>query len=257
MKILSYIFLVAIIVSIAVLSIFIKEKNKSEIKYIELKGNYYLSQNEYLKYAHLANKDDYRELSPKIIKDRLEKHPYIKNVDIVSSDNSVTIEIFEKNFEALLMSNSKEYLISDENIVIPRLPNSEKIDFPIINDPYTKSEIVEFSEAQKNNDVKIGLKIITAIKIINPKLYESLSEVNLRAGKDIILQFSTLDVPVVLGRNNEIEKIILFEKLLQKLDYSQIENTLSYIDLRYSQYLYVGKSIDSNTEQESNSWKII
>jgi cell division septal protein FtsQ len=133
------------------------------------------------------------------------------------------------------------------------LPNSEKIDFPIINDPYTKSEIVEFSEAQKNNDVKIGLKIITAIKIINPKLYESLSEVNLRAGKDIILQFSTLDIPVVLGRNNEIEKIILFEKLLQKLDYSQIENTLSYIDLRYSQYLYVGKSIDSNTEQESNS----
>jgi cell division septal protein FtsQ len=72
----------------------------------------------------------------------------------------------------------------------------------------------------------------------------------MRQGKDIILQFSNLNIPIVLGREKEIEKIILLDKLLEKLDFSIIHNTLEYIDLRYSQYLYVGKS---NAEQENNT----
>lgn len=252
-KIGSIILFTTIIGVVILLSFVIKDDQNTQIKFIELKGNYHLSQNEYMKYAHIENSDEYSFLSPKIIKDRLEKHPYIKRVDLILSESTLNIEIFEKNFESLLMANGKEYLISDENIVIPKLQNSEKIDFPIISEPNKASEIKEFSKAILNNDVKIGLKIVAAIKIINPKLYESLSEVNLRDGKDIILQFSSLNIPIVVGRNNEIEKIILFEKLMQKLDYSKIENTLSYIDLRYSQYLYVGKSNEKNSEQDSNS----
>ncbi len=45
----------------------------------------------------------------------------------------------------------------------------------------------------------------------------------------------------------------MFDKLLEKLDFNKIRNTLEYIDLRYAKYLYVGKA---NAEQENNSWKI-
>jgi len=252
-KIGSIILFTTIIGIIVVLSFVIKKNDNTTIKFIELKGNYHLSQNEYMNYAHLDNHDEYSVLSSKLIKDRLDKHPYIKSVDVILSEGILNIEIFEKNFVSLLMANGKEYLISDEAVVIPKLQNSEMIDFPIISEPSKASEITEFSKAILNSDVKIGLKIIAAIKIINPKLYKSLSEVNLRDGKDIILQFSSLNIPIVVGRNNEIEKIVLFEKLMQKLDYSKIESTLSYIDLRYSKYLYVGKSNEKNSEQDSNS----
>ena len=42
-----------------------------------------------------------------------------------------------------------------------------------------------FDVAENNEDVKIGLKIILTLRIINPNLFENLSEINLRNGKDI------------------------------------------------------------------------
>jgi len=252
-KIGSVVLLVTVVGILFSLPFIIDNSEREEIKFIELIGNYHLSQDEYMKFAHIENQENYSVLSSKIIKDRFEKHPYIKQVDILLSENTLTIEIFEKNFEALLMANGKEYLISDASVVIPKLPKSEKIDYPIINNPSNGADIIEFSRANANTDVKIGLKIVAALKILNPKWYESLSEVNLRDGKDIVLQFSNLNIPVVIGRDKEIEKLILFEKLTKKLDYTKIENILTYIDLPHSTYLYVGKSNSSNSEQESNS----
>jgi len=252
-KIKSLLILLTFIGLVFVISFVIKTTNETGIKFIELKGNSHLSQDEYMKFAHIENQDDYHLLSPKIIKDRLEKHPYIKNVDIIIFENNLVIELFERNFEALLITDCKEFLITEESILIPKLKNSEKIDFPIISEPNNSEKIVEFYRATENTDVKIGLKIIAALKIINVKLFENLSEINLRKGKDIILQFSNLNVPIVIGRNNEIQKIVLFEGLMKKLDYSKIECTLSYIDLRYLNYLYLGESKQSKSEQESNS----
>lgn len=252
-KIGSVILFTTVLGIVFALSFIIDNSNKEEIKFIELKGSYHLSQTEYMKFANIENQDSYSTITSKIIKDRFEKHPYIRKVDLLLSENTLRIEIFEKKFESLLMVNDKEFLISDDAVIIPKLPKSEKIDFPIISDPNNENGITEFYSATDNDDVKIGLKIITTLKIINSKLYENLSEINLRNGRDIILQFSNMNIPIVLGRNNEIKKIILFEKLMQKLDYNKIVNTLTYIDLRYSNYLYVGKSNSSNSEQEIDS----
>jgi len=152
----------------------------------------------------------------------------------------------------LLMIDQREYLVSEASVIVPKLPNSEKIDYPIISEPLKGENIKEFSKANSNSDLIVRLKIITELKIVNPKLYENLSEVNLRQGKDIVLQFSNINVPVVIGRNDEIEKIILFDRLLEKLDYNKIQNSLAYVDLRYSKYLYVGKTILNTTVQENN-----
>ena len=252
-KIGSVVLLVTVVGILFSLPFIIDNSENEEIKFIELLGNYHLSQNEYMKFAHIEDHETYSQLSSKIIKDRFEKHPYIKQVDILLSENTLTIEIFEKNFEALLMTNGKEYLVSDVSIIIPKLLKSEKIDYPIISNPSNGADIIEFSRANANNDVKIGMKIVAALKILNPKWYDSLSEINLRDGKDILLQFSNLNIPVVIGRDKEIEKLVLFEKLIKKLDFNKIESTLTYIDLRHSTFLYVGKSNSSNSEQESNS----
>ena len=253
MKIGSIIFLSVILVLVFSLSLIIDNSKNEEIKFIELKGDYHLSQNEYLNFAKIEEQDNYYTLTPRIVKDRLEKHPYISKVDVILKENRLSIEIVEKEFESLVMCEGKEYLVSENSVVIPKLPNSEKIDYPIISNPFDAKNIKEFKKATENEDVKIGLKIIAALKIINPNLYENLSEINLRNGKDILLQFSQFNALVVLGRNNEIEKIMYLEKLVQKFDQEYINNVLNYIDLRYSKYIYLGKSKNGDSMQESNT----
>ena len=252
-KIKSVIFLSAILVIVFSLPLIIDNSKNEEIKFIELKGDYHLSQNEYFKFAKIEDQDDYYILTPRIVKDRLEKHPYVSKVDVLLKENKLSVEILEKEFESLVMCDGKEYLVSENSIIIPKLPNSEKIDYPIISNPFGANKIKEFEKATNNEDVKIGLKIILTLKIINPNLFENLSEINLRDGKDILLQFSKFNAPVILGRNNEIEKIMYLEKLVQKFDQTHINNVLNYIDLRYSKYIYLGKSGNSDIIQESNT----
>jgi len=252
-KIQSIIFLSAILLLVFSLSLIIDNNKNEEIKFIELKGDYHLSQNDYLNFAKIENQENYYLLNPLIVKDRLAKHPYIAKVDVLLIENRLSVEIVEKAFESLIMFEDKEYLVSEKLIIIPKLPNSEKIDVPIISNPFDAKKITEFKKATENEDVKIGLKIISALKIINPNLYDNLSEINLRNGKDILLKFSKFNAPVILGRNNEIEKIMYLEKLVQKFDQVKNNNDLSYIDLRYSKYIYIGKSNHSDSMQESNT----
>lgn len=252
-KIRSVIFLGTILLIVFSLPLIIDNSKNEEIKFIELKGDYHLSQNEYFKFAKIENQDDYSLLTPRIVKDRLEKHPYVSKVDVLLKENKLSVELVEKEFESLVMFDGKEYLVSEKSIIIPKLPNSEKIDYPIISNPFGANKIKEFEKATNNEDVKIGLKIILTLKIINPNLFENLSEINLRDGKDILLQFSKFNAPVILGRNNEIEKIMYLEKLVQKFDQTHINNVLNYIDLRYSKYIYLGKSGNSDIIQESNT----
>ncbi len=250
-KIKSIILLTSLLVVVFSFSLIIKSNKNENITEIILEGNHHLSQNDYLNFAKIDNKLNYPSLTTRIIKDRLEKHPYISRVDLLLSKNKLTVTIIEKEFESLVMFEEKEYLISENLIIIPRLPNSENIDYPIISNPVNSNTIKEFEIATNNEDLKIGLKIISALKIVSSNLYTNLSEINLRNGKDILLQFSKINAPVILGRNNEIEKLIYLEKLAQKFDYVNINDVVSYIDLRYSNYIYIGKSENSNGMQEN------
>jgi cell division protein FtsQ len=245
-----FVLLVGTVVSLA--SVLNDSKNE-EIKSIQISGNFYLSSKEYMKFAMLQNKGNYTSLSLKVVRDRLEKHPYIKKADLILENNKLKINIFEKKFEALLTVNKKEFFITDNAMLIPKLPNTQKIDYPIISGPAEINKITEFKKATLNNDVKIAIKMITALKILDKNLYEKLSEINLRSGKDIIMILENIDAPIIIGRGREIEKMVLLGRLIQQSDLQNIKGELEYIDLRYSQFLYVGKTDINNFEQENNT----
>ena len=82
-KIRSVIFLSAILVLVFSLSLVIDSSKNEEIKSIELKGDYHLSQDDYLIFAKIDDQESYNVLSPRIVKDRLDKHPYVAKVDIL------------------------------------------------------------------------------------------------------------------------------------------------------------------------------
>lgn len=243
-KISSIIFLLVVIVILAITSITLDNKEQNSIKVIELDGNIHLPKDEYYRFANLEDETLFETLTPAIVKDRLEKHPYIQRVDAILIENRLAINIQEKKFEALVMHDEQECLVTESNIKIPKLPLSENIDYPIISNPLYKNKLEEFESILSNSDIVIGLKIVSTLKLINPDLYENLSEIDLRKGRDIVLQFSQFNFPIVIGRNNEIDKIMYLEQLVQNLDNKLLLNGLDYIDLRYSEHIYLGRTVN-------------
>jgi cell division septal protein FtsQ len=239
--------LIILLTVIIGLSITLGRNNKEEINSVVIKGNYHLSAESYLKFSNILNSTDLKKISSITIRDRIKKHPYIDKVDLLLDKGLLNIRVSEKKFIALLLNNEKEFLIDESGILIPKMDDSQNIDFPIISNPDKGNECTAFQKVSSNSDLSIGVEIIEALKMLDGELAKNISEIDLRRGKDIILQFAKFDYPVILGRENEISKLYAFTEIVNK----QINNRfkLNYIDLRYLKFIYLGK-------EESNYNKI-
>lgn len=252
-KISSIVTLVLLMGVILYLSFSVDEKEQTKINLIEIEGNIHLPKDQYYKFANLEDYSGYLNLTPAIVKDRLEKHPYIERIDLVLDKSNLLVNIKEKDFEALLIFGEKQFLITNRNQTIPVIPSSENIDYPIISNPSDVKDIDEFSSVKNSNDIITGLKIVTTFKLINPNLFEELSEVDLRNGGDIILYFALFNYPVVIGRNNEIRKVFYFSELWNNLRNDELNGFLDYIDLRFSKHIFLGRSSLASAEKGTNS----
>lgn len=243
LKISSFIFFFSAIALVLYLSVTLDTKKGYDLSIIEIEGNRLTAKDQYYKFAKLDNKDEYETLTLAIIKSRIEKHPYVKSVLVkYDGDNKVLIRLVEKKIEAILFDGEAQFLLTDKFEVLPVLPFTKQMDYPVISNPVLDRKLSLHSFLNKNKDVVTGYKIIETIKLINPELYSLLSEVDLRDGRDILLSFSTINFPVVVGRKNEIRKVINFNTLWSYLKGNQISNMMDYVDLRYYNHMYLGIS---------------
>src|SRR3972149_1511595 len=130
-KILGTIIFILLIFCLLYLTFFsVQRTNKGGIEMIELTGNNLLSGNDYLSFSKLDNPDNgYEKLSLAVIKDRIEKHPYVKNADVELSDfKNVKIFLTEKKIMAVVLSGAEPYLISEDFQVLPLLTNTKFVD---------------------------------------------------------------------------------------------------------------------------------
>ena len=229
------------ILLIVYLSFSLERKDDIKISVIELNGDVHMKKDQYFKFANLDKLSEYGKLTLSLIKDRLEKHPYVKYAEVkYDGQNKVTVNIYEKTFDAILIADNKQYFITDKLEIIPFLPFTNKVNYPVVSNPLVEGDITKIKYVRKGSDIITGLKILTTLKLVNPELYEELSEVDLRKGKDIVMFFSTLDYPVVVGRKNEIKKTLYLNSLWSYLKGKEVNNYLNYIDLRFSEHVYLG-----------------
>lgn len=236
----------------AVVYVSVGVKNDSEfmVKYISLDGNIHLSKENYLGFAHLLDKNEYGRLTLQIIKDRIEKHPYVAYADVrYDGDNKVSIRITEKNFESLLLKGEEQYIITEQLQVLPVLANTKKIDYPVISNAFLNDSIKVLSSIKKNYNVLTASKIIGAVKLANPELHDALSSIDLQNGGEINVYFSSVNYPVLLGKGNEIRKILYFSNFWNYLKGKELNNFMDYVDLRYSGHIFLG--LTDQTQEEA------
>jgi len=239
-KIFGVIVLVLLLGTIGYLSFAVKTDSEFKIEIISLEGNIHLSKEDYMKFANLSDRKEYSQLTMQIIKDRIEKHPYVQSADVrYDGKGKVSVKLNEKIFDSLLMNGEEQYILTENLQVLPFMSETKKIDYPVISNAWI-NKIKILSSLKNNGDVVTASKIISGIKLINAELYDGLSNIDMRNGGDILLSFSFLDYPVIVGRGNEIRKIVYFNSFWTYLKGKEINNYMEYVDLRYSNHVYLG-----------------
>jgi cell division septal protein FtsQ len=257
-KILSLLFLAVTLMAVLYLSIALNNGTGYKIQIISLDGNIHLSKEQYLSYANLVDKNLYSNLSLQVIKDRIEKHPYVECADVrYEGDNQISIRITEKTFDSILINEDNQFILTEDLQVLPVFPQTKKIDYPIISNPAFYGKLKVFARMKDNLDIITASKIITAVKLLNPELYDSLSTIDMKYGGEIVVYLTTVNYPIEIGRGNEIRKISYLNTLWNYLKGKEINQYLDYVDLRFSGHLYLGitksqTSTDKNEEQKKS-----
>lgn len=245
-KIFNLSLLVLMLGLIIYLSLSLNKKEKDRVEVISLDGNIHLSKEQYFEFANMLDRNQYSGLTTEIIKDRLRKHPYVANLDVrYDGSGKVSVKVIEKNFESILLNGDKQFLVTDNLQILPMLPKTRRIDYPVIINPVI-NELVSMKYYKNNEDILTASKIISAVKLINPELYDGLSSVDMQTGGDIILEFSFINYPVIIGRGSEIRRTIYFNNLWTYLKGKEINNIMKYVDLRYGGHVYLGIQETSN-----------
>lgn len=234
------------------LTITLYKTDNVKIELISLDGNIHLSKEQYFEFANLLEKSHYTNLTLQVIKDRIQKHPYVARTDVrYDGSGKVSVKIAEKEFESILLINNQQYLLTEDLQILPLLPKTKKIDYPFISNP-----VIEKVEAKKfyrkNSDLVTASKIISTVKLINPELYDALNVVDLQNGGDITLDFSVLNYPVIIGRGSEVRRTIYFNNFWSYLKGKEINKIMQYVDLRYAGHVYLGIQ-ETSTEGNKKS----
>ncbi len=252
-NIFSVLFFFMLVSSLIYFSVVVKNNFKAEIKIISLEGNNLLSKENYFSFARFLNKKDYKFLTLQIIKDRIEKHPYVLKADVRYEGNyKVHVKIIEKNIDAILLNKEEQYLVTDKMQVLPILENTKNIDYPVITNVYLQDSIKVLSSIKKNIDVLTAAKIISAVKFANPDLYNYLSSIDLQYGGEISIYFSSLNYYLLVGRGNEVKRVLYFSSLWNILKGNEINKLMEYVDLRYGGHIFLGIN-ELNQEAEKKS----
>lgn len=227
--------------------------NRSEINkiyQIELSGNEYLPKENYLEFAKL-NEVSNSDLSISLIHDRLEKHPYIKNVDVVIQERGIVqIEIYETTIEAMLLKENEQLLLTAEAQLIPFLENTINMNVPVIVNYVQAKGTKLFGNVTKDEYLMKALSIITTAQFVDAELHNKISSINLNFGRSISIDIIGLDFPVFYGKNNEVKKTVYLSKVLNHLRDKKIKDYLDYLDLRYDNLVYLGFDNDSIVKKE-------
>lgn len=240
------------LISVITLFAFTLEKSEiNDITKIEVEGNTLLNELNYIDFAQLSDKENTLNLSISLIRDRLEKHPYVKNIDVEYLDRGIVkITVYEKSFDALFICNSQRYLLTDKAEIVPFINSTKNIDLPVITSN-SKNNVKVFGNACEDNKIFSALKIISTAKMYDSDLYETISEINISQKDNISIYLSNLSSPVYFGSSNEIEKTVYLSKIYKQIKKNDYSKYIKYIDLRFNDLVYLGFDEQLNKEREA------
>lgn len=229
------------------INLFIAQAKGNDVyRQIKIFGNNLLPSESYVEFCELTDPEKFDEIGLASVKKRFEEHPYVTKADVkYDGIDCIEVNLYEKDVKATIV-NAKLKLITNKFEILPVYQKTIIRDIPIISHMKfdSKSETID-----TNNDegIKQAFRIIDAVKFVDQDFFNKLSEINLMNGGNVILTFEGITCPVIFGKQEEAKKLLALDQLLRQ---NPIENNLlkniEYIDLRYTNKIYIGKKENIN-----------
>ena len=206
---------------------------------IEISENQFLPAKEYLRYAGLSDSTEYEGLTLLDVKTKIEKHPYLRKAEVeFDGVSTILVEVQEKEIKAVLLQKNDLKLLTSDLKILPLFPPAEIGAFPVISNMDMKKR-----KGLNEQDINFAFRIIDAINVCDTSMRKNLAEINMRKGGDAILTFADQKFPVLFGKSDEVRKALVLKSLWNQLDSSEnIYEKIDYVDLRYKNKVYIGKS---------------
>jgi cell division protein FtsQ len=233
--------LLTIVGIISFLAFSLEGSEINNISKIRIIGNKYLDESNYLKFAKLENIEYLSDLSISLIKDRIGKHPYVENCDVLIIERGIAeVTIYEKKMDAIVLNNNKQFIITDRAEIIPLVTSTMNLNLPVIIYNTKSEKVKSFVNATNDNKLFSALKIISTAELYDNDLYRNISEINLNNKDHISIYLSQLSSPIYFGKDNEIETTVFLSKIYKQMQKNEIKDYLNYVDLRFNELVYLG-----------------
>jgi hypothetical protein len=152
--------------------------------------------------------------------------------------------------EAVLLQDSEQFLIVKDGEIIPLIRSTSNINLPVIINNIPSDKIEVFSNACNNNKLFSALKILSAAELFDNRLHENISEINIKEN-NLSLTLTDFSSPIYFGNSNEIEKTVFLSKIFSHIKQNKFNDYLDYIDLRYTNLVYLGFDEKYITDKEN------
>lgn len=227
------ILILSMLLMIAIGTCAILNSNLFIVKTIEIKGNYEISKEDIIKNSGISNKKNIFTYNLKGIKRRIEKNPYMENVNVkIKIPNKLIINIEEKNNVALLR-NDKSYCYIDKygELIEKSQGIKENNDKIIVDINYNIND--ENNLIFKDEDAKKRLLYLLSL-LDNNKVYKKVKNINLKE-KSIITMNTKDNIKILLSNKDDLDyNISRVNKILIDLQSKKINHGI--IDLTYNNY---------------------
>lgn len=239
-KLAVYIFLILVVIGFLFISRTAQDfEVKFRIEKIELENNVIVPTFEILNFARINSGDNLKELSPEMVIDRIEKHPYIKSAKGNFLD-SITLNIRLREVEpfALIFGRESKSCLTADGKIIPFNSVIKMYDLPLITGIEIEKHSKPFS-ITGNNKITTAFEILQTLKEIDFAFFSSLSEIEITQKGTYCGYLSKPHAKIIFNKNFDFKKGIQLSEFWRQIVLNQSEMRYEYIDLRFKDQIVV------------------
>ena len=248
--------LILTVLSLGVLAVLSLDwRSENRIEKITVNGNYTISKEEILRYAHITDTaSNPTEAGIDVIQSRISKHPEIKNVYVsIVHPSELKIEIVEKRPVAIISGENEMFLLDDGLDVFPFRNFTKLYDLPVISG--IRKEVNPKSSNKFNTeDLRTALFIILSSYKESKVLYNNISEIRMSDQEKIIVYLSEDSTPIYFPRYNDkkiadseyqevlLKKLRIFKNYINQSLADHLKEKTNYVDMRFDNQIIVNSN---------------